>query len=120
MNLNYTKSEVEASRAGAHGISWGRLISEDCLALMAEVERLQPIVDKLAKDAEGNVYPPPRALEGKVFYHPNHLGPATRLFGQLYWHPAGYWGVGCGGWEVPLAECYDTREAAEAARKECE
>ena len=81
----------------------------------AEVKRLQAIVDRLPKDAEGNVYPPPRALQGKWFYHPEHLGPAVRLFTQLYWHPAGHWGVGSGGWEVPLAECYDTHKAAEAA-----
>lgn len=81
--------------------------------LMAEVERLQAIVDKLPRDAAGNVYPPPRALKGKVFYHPGHLGAAEKLFSQLYWDSSGYWGVACGGWEVPLSECYSTREAAE-------
>lgn len=83
--------------------------------LEAEIERLQTIVARLPKDAEGNLYPPPKALQGKAFYHPSHLGPAPRLFSQLFWHSDGYWGAGCGGWEVPLSECYDTLKAAEAA-----
>lgn len=81
------------------------------------VEPLLAIVDKLPKDAEGNVYPPPQALLGKVFYHPSHLGPAPLLFSQLFWHSdGGYWGIGCGGWDVPLSECFESRGAAEEAK----
>ena len=83
-----------------------------------EVERLRAIVDRLPKDGEGNVYPPPQALSGRVFYHPAHLGPAPRLFSQLCWHPAEYWAIGCGGHEVALSECYLTLEAAKPKKGE--
>lgn len=81
-----------------------------------EIERLQAIVDKLPTDAEGNVHPPPKALHGRAFYHPEHLRPVTRLFTQLFWWTEKEcWGVGSGGWEVPLSECYDSTAAAQSA-----
>lgn len=81
--------------------------------LVAEIERLRAIVDQLPTDAEGTVYPPPKALKGTCFYHPDYVGPGALLFSQLFWNSDGYWGISSGGHEVPFAECFTTSKAAE-------
>ncbi len=81
---------------------------------IGEIERLKAIVDELLMDAEGTIYP---GLRGKGFWHPGYLRPATIVFYKLFWHPFDYWAMRFLGHEVRFAECYPTREAAEAARK---
>ena len=92
------------------------LVAEIRLALK-RIAELEAIVAKLPADADGNVYPPPNALQGNVFYHPDNVGPGTVLFSQLFWHSAGYWGIHSGGHEVPFSECYGTKQAAQAAKE---
>ncbi len=52
MKLNFNRDNIESSRTGSPQ-TWGSKICQDWLTLMDEVERLQPIVDRLAKTADG-------------------------------------------------------------------
>lgn len=90
-------------------------IRQELEPVKTELDRLQAFVDQLPKDAEGNVYLP-QALEGKGFYHPDHLDPIPRRFTELRWDSDRWCVCGCG-WVLPLSETYSTREAAEAAKE---
>ena len=78
--------------------------------LFCEVERLRGIVDRLPKDASGRRV---IAHQDKL-YHPNHDGGCGYYDGEQ----AAFY-CGCNDYDYyPVSECWPTREAAEAARKD--
>ncbi len=109
MKLHFTRDEVEARRSRAtsyHPVVWPCQNEDDWLTLMDEVERLQPIVNKLAKTADGEYV---TSMEQSV-WHPEY-GRMFVITGQRarpeyigYYHKI-----------QPIAKCYSTQAAAEAA-----
>lgn len=117
MNLHYSKGEVILAQAEFLPRCWEKQITDDWLELYEEVVRLQAMVAKVEKTADGVLV----VLEMEVWVQ------GKGLWDDKLWavtvsaiDSKGYITANIGGrplcWHV--SKCYSTREAAAAALKE--
>ena len=85
--------------------------------LAAEVRRLQAIVDRLPKDASGRPVGPGDRVWVLLLNHPEEMS-VWEFFAYDYPAQTRIWSVQTAVGEYRLLDCYPTREAAEAARKD--
>jgi len=122
--------ELEATRAKYHGLCLACDVKDTRIAeLEAERDRLMDVVDKLPKTADGvpvvpgmhvwhctNLSYGPKGSDKKF---PNTEGlrvamPGPYCLGE-HCYSEGCQGDGCSGKHLNFAQCYSTREAAQAA-----
>lgn len=89
------------------------LAAKICRDAIAEVARLQAIVDKLPKTADGVVVLPGMTLYEHCWMEPFHVRELVAVSDDV---KRSEWM--CDDGEIDPLQCYSTREAAEAAERE--